>query len=130
MQSNTRTLKKISLIPYDNKQRLLLLSNVMSLAPKIDEVGNVSVTNNLDIICNIEFWLQNHILENNYNLIRQDRNTSIHGGVCAYIRKTIFWEVLLVLNLNSRAMGLSLQATLIKLNTSRLLNAFRLIFWI
>ena len=77
----------------------LLLSNVMSLAPKIDEVRNVSNTNNLDIICIVESWLQNHIHDNvvhinNYNLIRRDRKTSIHGGVCAYIRKTIKFQTL------------------------------------
>ena len=71
----------------------------MSLAPKIDEVRNVSNTNNLDIICIVESWLQNHIHDNvvhinNYNLIRRDRKTSIHGGVCAYIRKTIKFQTL------------------------------------
>ena len=71
----------------------------MSLAPKIDEVRNVSNTNNLDIICIVESWLQNHIHDNivhinNYNLIRQDRKTSIHGGVCACIRKTIKFQTL------------------------------------
>ena len=72
----------------------LLLSNVMSLAPKIDEVRSVAAEVNLDIICIVESWLQSHIHDNivhidNYNIIRRDRSSGIHGGVCAYIRKTI-----------------------------------------
>ena len=97
MQSSTRTLKKISLIPYDNKAKVgspnvfvpsLLLSNIMSLAPKIDKVRNVSVTNNLDIICNVEFWLQNHIHDNIVHVLQPNkaRQKYKHSwrGLCLY----------------------------------------------
>ncbi len=42
----------------------LLLSNVMSSAPKIDEVRSVAAEVNLDIICIVESWLQTHIHDN------------------------------------------------------------------
>ena len=64
-----------------------LLSNVMSLAPKIDEVREVVQQENYDLVCLVETWLQDHIHDNvvhvpEYNLIRRDRRERIHGGVC------------------------------------------------
>ena len=95
----------------------LLLSNVMSLAPKIDEVRSVAAEVNLDIICIVESWLQTHIHDNivhidNYNIIRRDRSSGIHGGVCAYIRKTIkFKTVDNLLNENFEVLWLKLNPT-------------------
>ena len=48
---------------------------------------------------NVETWLQEHIPDQTvsaagYNLIRRDRCVGQHGGVCAYIRKTIRYQVL------------------------------------
>ena len=64
-----------------------LLSNVMSLVPKIDEVREVVQQENYDLVCLVETWLQDHIHDNvvhvpGYNLIRRDRSERIHGGVC------------------------------------------------
>ena len=39
----------------------LYLSNVMSLAPKIDEVRHVAQYENLDCVCITESWLRSHI---------------------------------------------------------------------
>ena len=71
-----------------------LLSNVMSLAPKIDEVREVVQQENYDLVCLVETWLQDHIHDNVvhvpwYNLIRRDRSGRIHGGVCIYVKDTI-----------------------------------------
>ena len=72
----------------------VLLSNVMSIAPKIDEIREVLKELNVDLGCFVETWLQEHIPDQivsaaGYYLIRRDRCTGQHGGVCFYIRKTI-----------------------------------------
>ena len=77
----------------------VLLSNVMSMAPKIDEIREVLGNSNVDLGCFVETWLQEHIPDQivaaaGYNLIRRDRCVGQHGGVCAYVRKTIKYQVL------------------------------------
>ena len=72
----------------------LFLSNVMSLAPKIDEVCHVIQNADFDLVCITETWLQNHILDTvvaleGYNLIRRDRKETIHCGVCMYVKDSI-----------------------------------------
>jgi hypothetical protein len=64
-----------------------LLSNVMSLSPKIDEVCEVIRCGNYEFVSLVETWLQSHIHDNiiniqGYNLIRRDRVEGTHGGVC------------------------------------------------
>ena len=76
-----------------------LVSNVMSLAPKIDELRHVIQNANLDCICITESWLRSHIHDNvvaleGFNIIRRDRIESEHGGVCMYIKDTINFTVL------------------------------------
>ena len=66
----------------------IMLSNVMSLAPKIDELRDVTTHANIDLICITETWLQNHIHDNvvsisGYNVIRRDRFDCQHG-VCVF----------------------------------------------
>ena len=61
----------------------VLLSNVMSLAPKVDEVSDVITNANLDIACITETWLGDHIHDNvvcipGYNLVRRDRIDVTH----------------------------------------------------
>jgi hypothetical protein len=56
----------------------ILLSNVMSLVPKVDELALVVGNHNPYIICIIETWLKNQIPDdvvqtNNYTLLRRDR---------------------------------------------------------
>ncbi|PFX15723.1 hypothetical protein AWC38_SpisGene20057 [Stylophora pistillata] len=70
-----------------------LVSNVMSLAPKIDELRHVVQNANLDCICITESWLRSSIHDNvvgleGFNIIRRDRVESEHGGVCMYIKDT------------------------------------------
>ena len=72
----------------------ILLSNVMSLAPKIDELRYYITYSNLDLVCLTETWLQEHIYNNvvaisDFNLLRRDRKDRQHGGVCIYIRDSI-----------------------------------------
>ncbi len=73
----------------------LLICNIRSLAPKIDELDAVVCINHADIICITETWLSSAILDNvialsNFNLFRNDRLGSIGGGVCAHINSNIY----------------------------------------
>ena len=77
----------------------LFLSNVMSLAQKIDEVNSVVINANVDVVCITETWLQSHIPDsvvaiNGYKLIRRDGRDAIHGGVCMYIKASIPFTIL------------------------------------
>lgn len=77
----------------------LYLSNVMSLAPKIDEICHVVQYANLDCVCITESWLRSHIHNNvvalsSFNLVQKDRVDIIHGGVCTYIRDNINFTIL------------------------------------
>ncbi len=81
----------------------ILLSNVMSLVPKIDELALVVGNHNLDIICISETWLKNQIPDDavqihNYTLLRRDRKEREHGGVCLYIKNSYSISVLDVPN--------------------------------
>ena len=76
-----------------------LVSNVMSLAPKIDELRHVLQNANLDCVCITESWLRTHIHDNvvalkGFNIIRKDRVESEHGGVCVYVKDTIKFTIL------------------------------------
>lgn len=73
----------------------LLICNIRSLAPKIDELGAVASINHAYIISITETWLSSAILDNvlalpNFNLFRNDRVGSNGGGVCAYINSNMF----------------------------------------
>ena len=77
----------------------VLLSNFIFIAPKIDEIRVVLNNLNVDLGCFVETWVQEHITDQTvsaagYNLIRRDRCVGQHGGVCAYIRKIIKYQVL------------------------------------
>ena len=77
----------------------LLLSNVMSLSPKIDEIQHTIQNANLDFTCFTETWLQSHINDSvvsisGYNLVCRDRHEQIHGGVCMFIKNSIQFSVL------------------------------------
>ena len=69
----------------------LMLTNAMSLAPKIDEVRSVILDSNLDLACITETWLKDTVNDNaihipGYKLVRKDRTFASHGGICVYIR--------------------------------------------
>ena len=69
----------------------LYLSNVMLLAPNIDEIRHLANYANVDCICITETWLKCHIHDNvialdGFNLVRKDRAVIDHGGICDFIR--------------------------------------------
>ena len=60
------------------------LSDVMSLAPKIDKIQDVIRRDNYQCISIVETWLHSHIHDDvgdlqGYNLIRRDRGNGQHG---------------------------------------------------
>ena len=77
----------------------LLLSNVMSLAPKIGEIREVVHNANFDLVCITESWLKDHIDNNSvaisgYNVSRRDRTEAEHGGICLYVKESIRFKIL------------------------------------
>ena len=97
----------------------LYLSNVMSLAPKIDEIRYVAENANLDCVCITESWLKDHVHDNvvalnGFNTVRKDRVDIIHGGVCVFIRDNINFTILEDLE------DLSFEALWLKLRPARL----------
>ena len=92
-----------------------MLANTMSLAPKIDEIRTLALEFNLDLVCVTETWLRETISDNSiqisrwgtcaqaslgfqilgYFLLRRDRFSDSHGGVCIYISEQIQYEHLI-----------------------------------
>ena len=90
---NNKSKTKLAYVPS------FLLSNVMSLVPKIDEVVEVIQCTHYDFICFVETWLQPHIHDNvvalgGYNIVRRDRINKLHGGVCIYIKDSIHYTAI------------------------------------
>ena len=68
----------------------VLIANVRSLSGKVDELSVIAKVNDVDIICITESWLTDLILDStcsltNFNLFRNDRKSTVGGGVCVYI---------------------------------------------
>ena len=77
----------------------LMLSNTMSLAPKIDEVRQSVLQTDVDLACFTETWLTDFVHDNviqipGYNVVRRDRLIGQHGGVCLYVKESIPFEIL------------------------------------
>ena len=77
----------------------LMLSNKMSLAPKIDEVRHSVLQTDVDLACFTETWLTDFVHDNviqipGYNVVRRDRLIGQHGGVCLYVKESIPFEIL------------------------------------
>ena len=71
----------------------VMLANVMSLVPKIDEVTEFIVRNKINLSLITETWLKESVPNSvidipGFTLLRRDRLSQIHGGVCAYIKET------------------------------------------
>ena len=109
LKRNTGNLKNINQLPRTNliqiplrndKQATLnfrsrefvpsfAVTNVMSVAPKIDEIRVFIETLDIDLFFISETWLKgnvgdNHLILPGYNLERLDRKIGSHGGVCLY----------------------------------------------
>ena len=85
----------------------LLLSNTMSLAPKIDEIRCCILELKPDVVCFTETW---HITLSmtitsiyipEYNFILKNRTTGIHGGAGLFIKNSINFKSLAHLQINN-----------------------------
>ena len=77
----------------------LLLSNVMSIVPKIDEISYSLNFENIDIALFTETWLKSTIPDEviniaGYHLYRRDCINRMHGGVCMFIKDSIISQEL------------------------------------
>ena len=76
----------------------VMLANTMSLVPKLDEVQELLLRLNVQVGCIVESWLKQHINDSvvntdGYNIVRKDRSSHEHGGVCIYIQDHIKLEI-------------------------------------
>ena len=90
---------QISTEPHSEFVPGFILSNTMSLAPKIDEIRHCVLEANVDFACFAKTWLSDSVGDNaiqilGYNIARKDRVIGQHGGVCLYINVKIPCEVL------------------------------------
>ena len=70
----------------------IMVTNVMSHAPKIAEVAEFALREDVDLACITETWLKERIADSvveipNYSVIRLDRQVIEHGGVCLYVKQ-------------------------------------------
>ena len=85
----------------------ILYYNARSLLPKMDELRLVCLSEQPDIVCIVETWLGENILDSeisiaNYSVVRLDRNRH-GGGIVMYIRDCLHCSVL-----NKGTLGLEL----------------------
>ena len=76
----------------------IMLSNTMSLVPKLAEIQEFLLRKRVDIGLITETWLNDNISDSivhidGYNLHRKDRLVKQHGGVCIYLRDGIMFEI-------------------------------------
>lgn len=69
----------------------LMLANVMSLDPKIDEVREYISRNGITLALITGTWLKESVSDGvvdipDFTVLRRDRVNEDHGGVCAYIK--------------------------------------------
>ena len=70
----------------------IMLANVMSLAPKMDEVSEFILRHNTNLAFITETWLKDSVSDGvvqipGFAVVRKDRKLIDHGGVCAYIQE-------------------------------------------
>ena len=70
----------------------IMLANIMSLAPKMDEVTEFILCHNTSLAFITETRLKDSVSDNivqipRFAVVRKDRKVIDHGGVCAYIQE-------------------------------------------
>jgi hypothetical protein len=76
----------------------VLYFNARSLLPKIDELRALTLVHKPHLICIVESWLDDQILNcevciDNYDIIRHDRNRQ-GGGVLIFVIRPLSYNVL------------------------------------
>jgi len=69
-----------------------MVSNLMSLVPKLAQVQEFLLRTQVDLAFITETWLKTAVANTvvdipGYSIIRRDRMSSDHGGVCLYIKE-------------------------------------------
>ena len=69
----------------------IMISNVMSLVPKITEVSEFILRNQVSLAFITETWLKSSVCVSlidipGYSVLRKDRSNESHGGICLYLK--------------------------------------------
>ena len=69
----------------------IMVSNVMSLAPKTCEVSEFVLRNKVSLAFITETWLKSFVSDSvidipGYSVLRRDRSSNGHGGTCLYLK--------------------------------------------
>ena len=91
----------------------ILYFNARSILPKLDDLRIEVAAQNPSIVCIVETWLSEDILDQeisieNYDVVRLDRNRH-GGGVLMYIHTSLTWEILLRGQNNLEFLSLSIR---------------------
>ena len=75
----------------------MMVTNVMSIVPKMSEVCEFVLRNNVSLAFITETWFQSSIAFSvidipGYSVLRRDRSSDHHGGVCLYINAVIRYK--------------------------------------
>ena len=75
----------------------MMVTNVMSIVPKMSEVCEFVLCNNVSLAFITETWFQSSIAFSvidipGYSVLRRDRSSDHHGGVCLYINAVIRYK--------------------------------------
>lgn len=97
----------------------ILYYNARSLLPKMDELRLVCLSEQPDVVCIVETWLDVNILDSeiliaNYSVVRSDRNRH-GGGIVMYIRDCLHCDVY-----NVDTQGLELAIVTVTSNSFRI----------
>ena len=68
-----------------------MISNVMSLVPKMTEVSELILRNEVSLAFITESWLKSSVCDSlidipGYSVLRKDRSNESHGGICLYLK--------------------------------------------
>ena len=77
---------------WASKVPTIMLANVMSLAPKMDEVSEFIFCHNINLVFITGIWLKDSVSDGivqipGFAVVRKDRQIIDHGGMCAYIQE-------------------------------------------
>jgi hypothetical protein len=69
----------------------IIVANVMSLVPKMCEVSEFILRNQIGLAFIAETWLKSSVVDSiidipGYSVLRRDRSSDSHGGVCLYVK--------------------------------------------
>ena len=136
--AKTRNRSNLVIIPHanfttthnDNNRMFVpsfILSNVMSLSPKIEEIRLVVNKIAPEIAVFAETWLRQAIPDSivnipGYNIFRKDRIEKTHGGVCVYVQNQMKVDIL------SNIISPSFEVLWLKLRPRKLPRGISLIF--